>query len=382
MKRRSGGPGGLDTRTAYTPIPDDRPMPTLTARTIEDLSRTLLQAADVPADEAATVAEHLADANLVGHDSHGIQRVPEYVQRIRDGIYLPAAPFDLISQTSTTGVYDGGWGLGQVQAGRALDELLAKARQHGCATVGLRKVGHIGRLGFYVQRAAEAGMLAMCSVNGHNVIQTVAPWGGVQRRLGTNPIAYGAPSGMGFAIVYDVATSAAAEGKVRLYHKQGKPIADDWVIDKDGNRTTDPGAYYDGGALLPFGGLAGHKGFGLGFIVEVMTSALAGTGQVDTPTWRFGCNGVYMTAVHIEAMMPLSRFCDDVDRLIGHVKSSRKAPGVDQILVPGEFEAQTRSARTREGVHIDPETWRQLDECGQALGVKLDTFAQQADMAG
>jgi uncharacterized oxidoreductase len=355
---------------------EDEAMPVLSARVLNHISETLFVAAGVPDDEAAIVAQHLADANLVGHDSHGIRRVPDYVQRIRDGVYVPGAPFEIVAESETTAVYDGGWGMGQVQATRALERLLDKAQRHGTASVGLRKAGHIGRLGYYTERAAAGGMLGMCAANGHNVIEQVVPWGGIDRRLGTNPIAYAVPTGVGFPLVLDVATSAAAEGKLRVYRNLGKPIPEGWVIDKEGNPTTDPGAYYDGGALLPFGGGVGHKGFGMGFMAEVMAGALAGTSQVETEPWRYGCNGVFMMAVRIDALRPLEAFVADVDALIDYIKSSRKAPGFDEILVPGEFEARNRRVREREGVQVDDETWRQIAETARSLGHDLEALAQ------
>ena len=351
-------------------------MPILTAQALEHIGQTLLAAAGVPEEEAAIVARHLTDANLVGHDSHGIQRVPDYVQRIRDGVYVPGAPFEVVSESEASGIYDGGWGMGQVQATRALECLLDKAERNGSAFVGLRKAGHIGRLGHYLERASAKGMLSTCAVNGHNVIESVAPWGGIDRRLGTNPIAYAVPTGKGFALVYDVATSAVAEGKLRMYRKLGRPIPEGWVIDKDGNPTTDPGAFYEGGALLPFGDTVGYKGYGLGLMAEILAGGLAGTSQVETEPWQFGFNGVFMMAVHLEAIKPLEQFVAEVDALIDHVKSSRLAPGFDEILVPGELEARTRQVREREGVSIDDVTWSQLTQTATELGVDVEALAR------
>jgi uncharacterized oxidoreductase len=350
-------------------------MPILTAGAIDRLGATVLVAAGVPDDEAAIVARHLAGANLVGHDSHGLSLLPGYVRFISEGMFVPGAPFEVVSESETTGLYDGGWGMGQVQAGRALERLLELAAQQGFASAGLRRTGHIGRLGDYVERAAAAGMLGVCAVSGS--VPEVAPWGGIDRRLGTNPIAYGVPTGKGFVMVYDAATSVVAQGKVKLHHNQGSSVPEGWIIDKDGNPTTDPNDYYEGGAILPFGEVAGHKGYGLSVMVEVLASGLGGSWQAaETEPWHYACNGVFMMAIHIEALRPLEEFIAEVDALIDHVKSSRLAPGFKEILVPGEFEARTRLAREQDGVLFDDETWSQIVETAEGLGVDAEAHAQ------
>ena len=349
-------------------------MPILTAGAIDRLCSALLVAAGVPDDEAAIVARHLADANLVGHDSHGLSQLPGYVRFIGEGLWVPGAPFEVVSESRTSGLYDGGWGMGQVQAGRALERLLEMAAQQGFASAGLRRIGHIGRLGDYVERAVAAGMLGVCVVSGSGA--EVAPWGGIEKRLGTDPIAYGVPTGKGFTMVYDAATSVVAHGKVKLHHNQGKAIPKGWVIDKDGNPTTDPGDYYEGGALLPFGEIAGHKGYGLAVMVEVLASGLGGSWQAaETEPWRYACNGVFMMAVHIEATKPPEEFIAEVDALIDYVKASRTAPGFDEILVPGELEARTSRVRERDGIPIDEGTWSQLVETADGLGVDAEAHA-------
>src|SRR5262249_24678087 len=200
---------------------------------------SLFEASGVPADEAAVVARSLVDANLCGHDSHGLIRIPQYLQAVAEGLRKPGAPFTVVKETPALLVVDGGWGFGQVQAHRLLERLVPKARRVGVAAGTLKHCGHIGRLGEYAEAAAAPRPAFLATVNNHGFGRGVAPPGGTEARIGTNPLCLGVPTG-GDPVVLDIGTSVCAEGKVRVAFNKGQHVPDGWLLDAQGKPTTDP----------------------------------------------------------------------------------------------------------------------------------------------
>jgi len=215
----------------------------------------LFVAGGVPPDEAQIVAASLVDANLAGHDSHGVIRIPQYLKGVEDGHLKPGTPLSIVHETPAVLVCDGGWNLGQVQAHRLLHRLTEKARTVGLAAGTLRNCGHIGRLGEYGEAAAEQGFALLASVNNHGFGRAVAPPGGTQGRIGTNPLALAVPGRPAEPVVLDIALSVCAEGKVRVQFNKGEPVPDGWLLDAQGQPTTDPGVLYHDprGTILPLG---------------------------------------------------------------------------------------------------------------------------------
>src|SRR5262245_50777137 len=214
-------------------------MPTIRPSVLESFAAQLLQAGGTSQDEAKIVAASLVDANLKGYDSHGVMRVPYYVQAIKDGEVVPGAQVAILDEGPTRIVADGNWGLGQVQAMRLLRQLVTKARAGGLALGTMMHSGHIGRLGEYCEFCAAEGLVSMFMVNSHGGAVRVAPPGGKAPRLSTNPLAIGVPFGE-TPLVLDFSTSATAEGKVRVKKIAGQPCPEGWLIDSDGNPTCDP----------------------------------------------------------------------------------------------------------------------------------------------
>src|SRR5215471_11353436 len=243
-------------------------MPTFSAQQLTTLSQSMFEAAGVPAADAAVVARSLVDANLCGHDSHGVMRVPQYVDFIRKGTYKAGVPLTVLNETPAIVAADGNWGLGQVQAYRLLEKMLPKAKALGISAGTLRNCGHTGRLGEYAEFAAKEKMALFATVNSHGSGRRVAPPGGTEGRISTNPICMGAPTS-GDPVVIDFGTSAAAEGKVRAQFQKKQPCPEGWVIDHTGAPTSDPAVLYGNppGCLVPFGGPQAYKGFGLGLLV-------------------------------------------------------------------------------------------------------------------
>ena len=252
-------------------------MPILFAPKLLDFATRLFIAGGVPANEAEIVARHLVGANLRGHDSHGVMRIPQYLDMLRNGKTHCNVPLEILNETPALLAADANWGLGQVQAHRLLDRLIEKAKVLGLAAGTLRHCAHIGRLGEYAERAAAFGMILIGTVNSHGPGNRVAPPGGLEGRISTNPICIGSPTSDD-PLVLDFGTCVAAEGKVRVCFQKGERTPPDWLLDPQGQPTTDPGVLYTEprGTILPLGRAQAYKGFGLGLMLDILCGALSG----------------------------------------------------------------------------------------------------------
>ncbi len=346
-------------------------MPILTFERLRSLAVEIIRALGAPADEAEMVADALARANLAGHDSHGIIRVEQYARMVRAGEIVPGAPAVVLREAPCTALLDGGWNFGPVVARRAMELAMRKAREFGTGTVSVRHSNHLGRLGEYPLMAAAEGLLALATVNNHGRGSMVAPFGGTDARLATNPIAFACP-GPDRPVLVDITTSVVAEGKVRLLKNAGKPAPEGWLVDAHGRPTTDPNHLYgeQRGALLPFGGPVAHKGYALGVMVDILSGALSGAGCSQSATCRIG-NAMFFNVVDISKFLPLEEFVAQVTTLREYLQGSPPAPGFDRVVLPGEPELRAEQRRRQEGIPIDPETWRQFRACAEELGVAV-----------
>ena len=334
----------------------------------------LFEAAGASEEEADTVGERLVEANLLGHDSHGIIRIPQYLAAIESGNVRPGAQIEVVGETTATAALDGHWGFGQVVASRAAAMAAEKARSGGVAVVTVRHSYHIGRLGSYVEKLARDGLLGILTANAHGTGSGIAPWGGTQARLATNPLAIGIPTtsdSLRGPLVLDMTTSAVAEGKVRVKRNRGEEVPDGWLLDADGHPSTDPAAFYGPprGSLLPFGGAGGHKGYGLGVVVDLLSGALSGGGATGRPDAQHG-NAYMLMVIDPAQFGPLDRYYEMVDGFLEFVKSSAPMDGFQQVLVPGEIE-QNEKARRAAGIFVEDETWRQILDCATDLNVSI-----------
>ncbi len=348
-------------------------MPHFTADQLRTVTRTIFEAAGVPADDATLVAESLVDGNLCGHDSHGVVRIPQYMESMRKGEIVAGAPLTIVRESDTTPVVDGGWGFGQPQAHRTAEIAMTKARAAGVATVTLHHVNHVGRVGEYLERVAREGFVAIAAVNNHGSGRSTAPYGGSEPRVSTNPITFAAPVKGGDPLVLDITTSVTAEGKIRVRRNKGEKLPEGWLVDNQGNFTTDPNAFYTDprGAIMPLGGEVGHKGFGLSLMVDILVGAL-GAGGCTRPDANRLANAYFLTVIDPARFNGLDYCEQQVADLIAWCKSSRRLPGVDEILIPGEPEARCRKHRREHGIDVDDETWRQIEEVARSVGVQLD----------
>jgi uncharacterized oxidoreductase len=342
-------------------------VPTLTAARLRDLTARIFAALGTPEEDARWIATLLVRANLRGHDSHGVIRIPQYVTSARQGQTNPRPTIKVVHETPTTAMVDGDLGFGQVVARRATEVGLAKAAQHGLAAVGVQRSYHIGRLADYTELAAERGFVGMMWTNAATAV-SVVPHGGVGRRLSTNPLAVAVPGpDGGVAISVDMATSIVAEGKVRVKRNRREPLPEGWAIDGEGRPVTDSDAFYGPprAGLLP---MASHKGTALALVVEALAGILSGSGAIS-PAPGPVRNGVFLLLVEVERFLPLADFTKQMSDLVGFVKSSEPAPGVKEVMVPGEPEARLERDRGAHGIPVEDETWRQIEAIATELGV-------------
>ena len=342
-------------------------MPTVPVETLERVTADIFAAWKTPVDDARWIATLLVRANLRGHDSHGVIRIPHYVRALRAGQVNPTPTIRIEAETPTLARIDGDRGFGQVVARRGIAVAIDKARAQGLAAVTLRRTNHVGRLADYAELAAAGGLVGMLWVNAPLALN-VAPWGGAARRLGTNPHAVAVPGPDGtVAISLDFATSVWAEGKLKVKFNRGEPVPPGVMLNGRGEASTDPREYYADppGSLLTAGQ---HKGYGLSLAIEILAGILSGTGAAR-PEQGAVQNGTLMLCLDPAQFLPLADLHRQVADLFGFVRSAPLAAGAQEILVPGEPEARTERERRAGGVPLDEETWRQIRECAAEVGV-------------
>ena len=344
-------------------------MPVFTPEYLHKAAYHICRAKGTPDADAEVVATHLVKANLVGHDSHGVIQIPTYMERIDAGHIVPNAPFVVEKEAPCTAVINGNWGFGFVVTERAMNMAIDKARVNGVAAITVRRQSHIGRLGDYPTMALKQGMIGMITADSGASPKHVAPFGGRARKLGTNPMCIGMPSNLEGPVLMDMASSTVALGKVALARNRKEPIPMGWIVDKDGNPTTDPNDYYSGGALLPVGGDQGHKGYALSFMVEVFSGLLTGLGFGVDPEGRHN-DGVFIAAFNLEHFRPLEEFKKEMGEFVEFVKDSPPAAGFKEVLYPGEIEYRTEQTRRKEGIFVEDETWSQINGLIQSLGLE------------
>ena len=343
-------------------------MPTVSAERLIDIAKGLLIAAGASAEEAEVIAKYNIGANLVGHDSHGIILIPQYIERIKVGHIIPQAPWVITQETPTTTVIDGNWGFGYAVTDRAMRYTIDKAKKQNVAAATVFRQSHIGRLASYPLLAAADGMIAMITADSGRSPKAVAPYGGAKARLGTNPICFAVPSNLDGPLVFDMATSAAAAGKINVATARGEQVPSGWLIDAEGRPTTDPKVLKAGGALLPLGGTEGYKGTGLAAIVEILSGLLTGLGFGVEPTGRHN-DGCFMAVFNVAAFRDLGTFRNEVTEFAQYLKATPKAEGFTEVFYPGEVEYRKEQDRRKNGIQVEDATWGKLSELAQGYGL-------------
>ena len=328
------------------------------------LARSLFESAGATSDIANIVSRILINANLAGHDSHGVLRIPLYLRRMSEGLMNPAAEPTIVRESATTLVIDGHQGPGHLTAYRALHKIMEKAQTSEICSASFTQIEHIGRLGEYAEIAAREGFVGITMVGrGAANKMKVLPFGAKKGSLGTNPIAVGIPTGDDTPFVLDVATSVVAEGKLQVARSKNLPVPDHYIVDKNNVSSTNPNDFYDGGFLRTF---AEHKGYAFSLLACLM-SQLAGTRGDGSP---FG--GAFMQVINIKAFTDLGDYQEGIRVFLDDIKTTEPADDVDEVLVPGEFERRNRTHRLEHGIEIPDTIKQQLLEFAERLKVSAD----------
>ena len=338
-------------------------MPTIDAQALTSFATAIFERSGIPSAEAQQVAQSLVLANLKGHDSHGVIRIIEYVDWVERGWVVPTGHLEVVREQPCILIVSGNFGFGQVVGREALTLGIKKAKQEGACILSLRCSGHLGRVGEFMEMAAEAGLVGFGMTNTHGAGVLVAPHGGCERRLSANPLVGGAPLSDESALVMDMSTCTVAEGKIKVARNKGEQLAPGLFVNGQGEPSTSPEEYYADppGALLP---MSGHKGFALSMFCEVFAGALTGAGCSKSGVARVA-NGFMVFLLDPAAFCGTEFYTNEIEALGNFVKSSRLMTGFDEILLPGEPESRERARREATGIPIDETTWKKI--CNIAL---------------
>jgi uncharacterized oxidoreductase len=335
--------------------------------------RKIFAASGSSEEEARIVADHLVEANLRGHDSHGVGMIPMYLRNLARGTLRANCVGRVAGDHGALISYDGERGYGQVTARTAIEIGIEQARRSGLAVVALRNAHHIGRVGTYGEMCADAGLVSIHFVNITNQKPSVAPWRGSDARFGTNPVCVAVPAAEpGRPIVLDMATSIIALGKVRVARNKGQRLDDGILLDAQGQPTTDPDVMFQlpRGALMTFGE---HKGYALAFICELLGGALTGGGTMrpENQGAATTTNGMLTILIDPSRLVERSWLTDEIKAMTDYVTASPPMSADKQVLIPGDAERQSRARRIAAGIPIDDETWRELTEAANRLKVPV-----------
>ncbi|MEO8134869.1 MAG: malate/lactate/ureidoglycolate dehydrogenase [Betaproteobacteria bacterium] len=333
---------------------------------LTDFVASVIRATGSSPAEAQMVGTRLVASNLAGHESHGVLRVPKYLDWVNEGMLRPNQHVEVVFDAGSVLIVEGHLGFGQVIGEEAGRLGIARAAQTGIALVGLRNSGHLGRVGDWGDLAADAGQVSLHFLNTSGAMR-VAPHGGADRRLSTNPLTVGIPRANGEHVILDMTSSMVAEGKLMVAMNKGEHVPAGWIIDKDGKPTTDPKDFYGGGSLLTVGA---HKGSGLSVIIDLLSGALTGgrSSDPDDPILRNNMLSIYIDPVFYDKAHSIA---PEIDRFVAWVKASPAAIPGQPVLAPGDIERRNTAARKSGGVPLDDTTLAQLREAAGSVGVAV-----------
>jgi uncharacterized oxidoreductase len=343
-------------------------MPTFTPQSLYAVTHLVASRMGSAEAEAAEVADHLVRANLAGHDSHGVGMLPAYVRLLHDGLLVPNQIAETVLDAGALLVIDARRGYGQRMTADAVRRAIARAKEIGACVLALRNASHVGRIGTYGELAASAGCVFTAFVNVADHHDVAAPFACAEPRLGTNPFCTAVPGTDGYSIMLDMATTTIAAGKARVAFNKGVPVPEGALIDTEGEPTTDPAGFIrdKAGALLTFGR---HKGSGMAVLCEVMAAAVGGGQRADEPVKGGILNSMLATVIDLSKLGDPVAIGEAVEATKTYIRSSRTAPGFDEILLPGEPERRSAEARRRDGIAVDDTTWRDICAAAGTLGI-------------
>jgi uncharacterized oxidoreductase len=341
-------------------------MVSIPAEKLRKIGEGIFRAQGLSAERTQFLVDTLIEANLTGHDSHGVHYYLGYSNGIKKGSIKPDAEPTIIKETATSAHIDGRWAPGQVTANIVMETAIKKAESQMVSVVGAFNCNHIGRLGYYTSRAAERGVIALMFANVGNPLVSV--YNGMGKTFGTNPISVSVPTGTSDPFLVDYATSVVAAGKLSVARASHAKIPTHWAKDKDAGETDDPWTLSKGGWLLPFGE---YKGYGLQLVVELLGAVLTGSQSgIDPHRIPVVTNGVLVLAVNADAFIGLEAFKERADTLLERIKQIPSEPR-KRIMIPGEPELETMTKRLQEGIPLPKETWKKIQELAGDLGVEL-----------
>ncbi len=351
---------------------------TIKAEPLTNVIRTIAKAGGSSDREADLVSTNLVEANLKGHDSHGVGMIPRYAEGVAEGGLAVNQHVKIVMDTGPLLTLDGLTGYGQVMGYEAMELGAERAKRNGVCVVGLSNSHHIGRIGHWAEQCIEHGLVSIHFVN---VISRpiVAPWGGSDARHGTNPFCVGIPRKGKEPIVLDFATSKIAQGKTRVAHNKGVELEPGTIIDNEGKPTTNPRytVIAPHGAILPFGE---HKGSGLALVCEILGGALSGGQTVKGPDdgKRRVLNGMLSIIIDPNRLGTGENLAREVESFVAWHTASPPGPGVDRVKIAGEPERETKKKRLAEGIQVDPNTWREILDAGKRFGLDQATIEKIA----
>lgn len=343
-----------------------------TAESLKSFANQVFAKVGLPENDSLLLSDALVTTELRGVNTHGIMRIPFYARGFLEGNLNPNPVPRLLQDEYAVARIDGDNGIGHVVAQYAMQQAIERAKKYGVGLVAAKNTNHTGMLAYHSMLALHADMIGFATSNGP---ATMAPWGGRSAELGNNPLSYAIPAGQELPIVVDFASSSAARGKIRLAAQLGESIPLGWALDPDGSPTTDPHAAMKG-ITLPFGG---HKGYGLGIVVETLSAALSGAllsyrvskdflkeGARAMDSWQSGFFGM---AIRIDAFLPIDEFKASVDELIQQMKATPPAQGFERVLLPGEPEFLMQRERLEGGIPLSNPVVRSLTDLASELGI-------------
>ncbi len=344
----------------------------VSADQLRTFGEAVLLAHGVPQQDAHLLSDSLVAAELWGHSSHGMLRLPWYVERVRSGVMKAVTQSETIIDNGALAVIDGHDGIGQVLTAQAIRMGIERARHHGVSAIGVRNSNHFGTAAYFTRMSAEAGCVAFLATNAS---PAMAAWGGREKLIGTNPWSIAAPAGQRGVAVMDIANTAVARGKIYLAAERNEPIPATWAADEQGRPTTNASEAVHG-LILP---MAGHKGYVISFMMDVLAGVLTGSqfgsgvvGPYD-PTKPSGCGHMLIT-IDINAVMPRAEFENRMEALIQEVKDSPAAEGIENIFFPGELEDIHTQNHLKTGIQVADKTWDSLNKLATETQTALPSF--------
>lgn len=335
----------------------------------------ILDKVNVGAQDAAKVADVLVAADMRGIKSHGIARLPIYVKRLQEGLINKNPDIKPIKESKGVALIDGDNGLGQVASGIAMEKCIELAKEYGISVVGLRNSNHFGIASYYSMMASESDLIGFVATN---TSPLMAPFGGREAMLGTNPFAVAIPANEEADIVLDMATSLVPRGKIEVFEREGKEVPIGWGITKEGLNTSDPKEILEG-TILPVGG---PKGYGMAVVVDILAGLMTGSAYLNDVGSLFGDYdrsqnlGMVAFAIDVSNFIEIEKFKEEIDTYINRIRDSKKASGNDKIYLPGEIEHNNILRSLEEGITLDNALVEEIRELSDSLGIDFDDYVK------